>query len=67
MRSYLPQKDVKMFLDLLSDACNERYNLRELICFLINADIESKKPLEEESVSQSAEMNNDASKGNLAR
>ena len=66
MRSYLPEKDVEMFLDLLPDTCNERYNLQELICFLIDS-IESRKPLEEESVSQSTEMSNDANKGNLAR
>ena len=67
MRSYLPKEDVEMFLDLLSDACNERYNLQELICFLIDAGIESRKPLEEESVSKSAEMSNDARKENLVR
>ena len=67
MRSYLPTKDVEMFLDLLSDACNERYNLQELICFLIDASNKSRKSLEEESVSQSAEMSNDARKENLVR
>jgi hypothetical protein len=67
MRSYLPTKDVKMFLDLLSDAYNERYNLQELICFLIDASNKSRKSLEEEFVSQPVEISNDANEENLAR
>ena len=67
MRSYLPTKDVEMFLDLLSDACNERYNLEELICFLIDASNKSRKSLEEEFVSQPDERSNEANEENLAR
>ena len=37
MRGYLPTEDVAIFLDLLSDTSNERYNLQELIHFLIEA------------------------------
>ena len=37
MRGYLPTADVAIFLNLLSDTCNERYNLQELIHFLIEA------------------------------
>ena len=67
MRSYLPTKDVEMFFDLLSDACNERYNLQELICFLIDASNESKKSMEEKFVSQLDEKSNEANEENLAR
>ena len=67
MTSYLPKKDVEMFLDLLFSTCNERYNLQELICFLIDASNKSRKSLEEESVSQPDEKSNEANEENLAR